>query len=336
MTNKLKKNLYILSILLIIILSVYMVKLFYLYSFCCIILNIILPVFLGFIFAWILNPLFIKLNTKLSKKLSLFILIMTFLLFYTLILWKFFPLVTENISNLSSTFKELIDKLSHYPFLDKLNKLNDIDIGVLIDSCSNVFEIICVFALTHVFGFYILYTFEEIKAFIPKLIPKKYRSTYLEYIRLVSKNMHQFLKGTLLDTLILFVASSIVYFFIGLKYPIILALFSAITNIIPFVGPYIGGIPAVLIGLGKNLNTGIITLISIVIIQAIESNIINPVIMSKTIKINPILILITLSIMGKFFGLLGMIFAVPTLIMIKLSIPFFQNHKSIFLKRKTN
>lgn len=328
MTKKLKTNIYIISLLLIIILSFYLLHYLKIYHLCCILFDVVLPVIFGYIIAWILYPLYDHLNLKFVKKISLTIIIAMFILLYGLILWQFLPLLINNLSNLNNMFRDIIDHLSQYSFLQSLEQYKNIDARVLLDSCGNILSYLCIFALSHVFGFYILYTYKDINTFIKNKIPPKYKKTYTKYIKELSSNMRMYLKGTLLDMLLLFVASSIVYYIIGLKYPIFLALFSAITNIIPFIGPYIGGVPAVLIGLGTNMNLGIITGVAIIVIQAIESNLINPMIMSKCIKINPIFIIITLSIMGKFFGLLGMIFAVPLLILIKITIPYIPYFKT--------
>lgn len=332
MTNKLKKNLYILSSLLIVILVLYLFKLLKMFHLLCLIFDIALPVVFGYILAWILFPLFKILNNKLNSKLSLSIIIASFIVIYGLILMYVFPMITGNIRSLTNIFTDLIDKVSKYPYLKDLENLKNIDVNVLIDSCTNIASYISIFAFSHVFGFYILFTYENINDFFKNLIPKKYKNFYSDYTKEVSINMRQYLKGTLIDTLILFVASSIIYFLLGLKYPILLALFSAVTNIIPFVGPYIGGIPAVLMGLTSSLNLGLITLAAIVIVQIFESNLVNPMIMSKCIKINPIVIIIALSIMGKLFGLIGMIFAVPALILIKITIPFIEMKKLKFKK----
>ncbi len=327
MTNKLKKNLYILSSLLIVILVFYLFKLLKMVHFLCLIIDIVLPVVFGYILAWILYPLFNKLNKKMNKRLSLSVLIILFVGVYGLILWKFLPLFIDNVSNILEMFNALINKVAEIPYFKDLSNLKTIDVNVLINSCTNVVESLGIFAFAHVFGFYILFTYENINAFFKRCVPSKFRKFYKEYTEEVSNNMRQYIKGTLIDTLILFVVSSIIYFFIGLKYPVLLALFSAITNIIPFIGPYIGGIPAAMLGFSRGINTGIITVSAIFIVQLIESNIINPMIMSKCIKINPILIIIMLTIMGKFFGLMGMIFAVPVLILIKISIPYAEKYR---------
>lgn len=329
MQNKLYKNLYYLSYVVLAILIIFFFRLVKIYDIFCIFLSIILPVLFGYIFAWILFPIYEKLNKKIDKRLSILIFISCFILLYALIIWKLIPIFISNGKNLIDILSSYIDKFSEISFLSNLKSYTNFDLDVIIESCSNLVSAALMFCLIHIFGFYLLYSYESVNSFLRSIIPKKYKRITLEYIRKLSFNMRFFIKGTLLDTFILFVISSILYALIGLKYPIMLAFFSAITNIIPFIGPYIGGIPAVMVGLGTSMKLGIITTIVIIFAQTIESNIINPMIMSKCISVNPILIIISLTIMGKFFGLFGMIFAVPTIIILKLSYEFYQKYKKV-------
>lgn len=328
MPKKLSNNIYYLSCILIALLGIILFRLIKVYDIFCTILGIAIPVIFGYIFAWILNPIYKKMNKKLDRRISIVIIVIVFLLFYTVLIWKLIPIFIKNGLSLIETLSSYTDKLAKYPFLEGLSEYSSLDVNVIIDSCSNFISWIIEFVLIHIFGFYILFTYDYVNSFLRSIIPLKYKRLVLDYIRKMSINMRSYIRGTLLDTVILFIISSILYTLIGLEYPIMLALFSAITNIIPFVGPYIGGIPAVLVGLGKSLNLGLITVGVIVFAQTIESNIINPMIMSKCIKINPILIIISLSVMGKFFGLLGMIFAVPVLIIFKLSLEFYKKYKT--------
>ena len=127
--------------------------------------------------------------------------------------------------------------------------------------------------------------------------------------------------------LILFIFASISFFIIKLPGFIILAFLIAITNIIPYIGPYIGGIPAVLIGLSLSTKLGIITLIIIVILQIVENSFIQPFIMSKSLKLNPILIIIGLIIFSHFFGIVGMIISTPVVSIIKILYDYYKKNK---------
>ena len=123
--------------------------------------------------------------------------------------------------------------------------------------------------------------------------------------------------------LILLIAFSIV----GLESAFIFALFCSVTNIIPYLGPYIGGIPAVLVGLSKNVKFGSTILLIIIIVQLIENNIIQPFIVSKNVKLNQIYILISFIIFSYFFGILGMIISTPIVLIIRNVFNYYKKNK---------
>lgn len=329
MQEKIKNNLYYLSWIAIFILAIFLFRLIKLYDIFCTFLGIVLPVLFGYIFAWILNPIFKKMKKHLDGKVAVGIMITITVGVYTILIWKLFPIIASNLENLYKVFTEYLSKLQKFEFLKGAGDFASIDIDTIIASCNNLVNFILIFGLVHLFGFYILYNYDQVNSFLRSLIPSKYKKISLEYLRKMSTNMRAYIKGTLIDTAILFLASSILYLLIGLDYPVMLGFFSAITNIIPFVGPYIGGVPAVMVGLQGSLKLGLATLGVIILCQTVESNIISPMIMSKCIKVNPILIILSLSIMGKFFGLFGMIFAVPSIIILKLTVEFVKKYKKV-------
>lgn len=329
MKEKISKNIYILSWILIVILSIVLIRLLKLYDICCLIFSITSPILFGYIFAWILYPVFKKLTRKTNERASIAILIAGTIALYGLLIWGILPIVIENASNLVELLENFVHDISAFPFFENLSEYATLDVEFVISSCNNLLAFFGIFALIHIFGFYMLYNFDRINSWGRGLIPIKYRRLTLEYLRKISTYMRLYLKGTLIDTLVLFGISSILYLAIGLKYPIFLAILSAITNIIPFIGPYIGGIPAVLIGLSSSMRLGVVTLGAVVLAQTVESNVINPMIMAKCIKVNPLLIVISLTLMGRFFGLLGMVFAVPVIIILKITYVLLQKYKKL-------
>ncbi len=328
MTDKLKKNLYYLSWITIFILSIFLIRLLKIYDICCTVLSIVAPIIFGFIFAWILRPIEEKIEKKYNKFIACGILIGIFTVIYVLIIGKLVPMLFKNLTSIFDLFKKYIDKLETIPFFSELQGKEIFNIDLLLSSCTSLISIIGVVGLIHIFGFYMLYNYEQIVKFLRGLIPKSYKKMVNDYIEKLSFNMRLYIKGTLIDTSILFLLSTVLYMIIGLDYPVILASFSAITNIIPFIGPYIGGAIAVLVAFKQSFKLVIATLIVIILAQTVESNIINPMIMSKCVKINPLIIVITLTIMGKLGGLLGMIFAVPLLIILKLTFEFLQKYRN--------
>ncbi len=100
------------------------------------------------------------------------------------------------------------------------------------------------------------------------------------------------------------------------------ALFCAVTDIIPYFGPYIGGVPAVIVGFTISPITGICVLISILVVQILENNFYQPLIMGHTMKLHPVTIMIGLLIFQDFFGIIGMVVATPVIACLKVLITF--------------
>jgi predicted PurR-regulated permease PerM len=116
---------------------------------------------------------------------------------------------------------------------------------------------------------------------------------------------------------------------VGLKAPLLFGLICGITNIIPYIGPYLGALPATIVAFTQGVPVGIMTVVSILIVQFVEGNFIQPLVMSKTMKLHPVTILIGLLVFGYFFGVLGMIIATPLVAMIKSIAMFLENKFNI-------
>ena len=123
-----------------------------------------------------------------------------------------------------------------------------------------------------------------------------------------------------------FLTQSIGLTIAGIRAPLLFALFCALTDVIPYFGPYIGAIPAIVVGFTMSPIVGICVCISIIVVQLLENNFYQPLIMGHTMKLHPVTIMIGLLVFQHFFGLLGMIVATPVIACIKV-IAMFVNEK---------
>lgn len=330
MNKNISKALYYLIILIIIILLIVLLGLIKAYDVLCCILDIVVPIFFGYVFAWLLKPIYDKIKKKIrSKKISFVLVIMFIILIYASLVLILVPLFVNEFANFINTITSYIESIKNMPFIDAKDENMALSLNTIINSCGGVVSIVVNFALINMFGFYILYNYELVYLFIKNIIPIKFRRTFRTFSDEISRNMRAFVKGTLIDTFAMFGMTLILFLLFDLKYSILLALFVAVTNIIPFIGPYIGGIPAVIVGFSTSINEGIAAIIIVVVCQLIESNVINPLIMSRVTKINPLILVIAITIIGKFFGILGMAFSVPILIFIKISFEFYKNNRIV-------
>lgn len=336
MTKRLINALFNLVIVTTIILLIVLLRLIKVLDICCTFLDIIIPIFFGYVLAWILKPIQNKISTRIGKTPSFLIIIAGLILLYASLIALILPIIISEFGNFIGGAKDYIKVLNDIPFVNIDTSNIELNLNTVLESCGGVLSIVIKFALINMFGFYILFNYDLVNIYTKKIIPKKYKNLMVKFSKLISKNMHLFIKATIVDTCIMFIMVLICFLIFGFKYSILLAIFIAITNIIPFVGPYIGGAPAVLLGFATSIKLGIIALLIVLICQLIESNLINPLIMSKVTKINPLLIVITITIMGKFLGIIGMALAVPLLILIKLSYEFIMKNKSLIKLQNFN
>ena len=114
-----------------------------------------------------------------------------------------------------------------------------------------------------------------------------------------------------------FVCDTIGFAIVGLNAAVLFGLLCGITDLIPYIGPYIGGAAAVIVGFTQSPIIGFATLVVAIIVQLVESYVLQPVVMSKAMQLSPITIIVGLLLFGYFFGIVGMIIATPCMSIIK-------------------
>ena len=126
---------------------------------------------------------------------------------------------------------------------------------------------------------------------------------------------------------LLTIASSVVFMFLKIDYPFLFGLIIGITDIIPYIGPYIGGGIVGIFVLVSRPDKLVFIIISIVILQFIESNFLVPKIQSKTLETNPILVMLSVTFFGEIMGIFGMLIAVPLEKIVEIIIFTYANNK---------
>lgn len=140
--------------------------------------------------------------------------------------------------------------------------------------------------------------------------------------------LRSYIQGQLLISFLLAVLLFIGYLSIGLEYALLLAIFGLFMNLIPFIGPWISAVPPIIIGFIQDPKTGILAAIVMVVAQQIESNLITPNVMGKTLDIHPLTVITVILAAGNIGGFLGIIIAVPTYAVGKAIV------KNIYARRK--
>lgn len=121
-----------------------------------------------------------------------------------------------------------------------------------------------------------------------------------------------FIKGALVDSLIVAFLSSLVLTMLHVRFAVIIGIIGGILNIIPYFGPFFGMIPAFLVAFfTRGPAYGLFVILGLFLVQQLDSNYIYPKIVGSTTGLHPLFVLMAVSISGYFFGIAGMLLAVP-------------------------
>jgi predicted PurR-regulated permease PerM len=141
--------------------------------------------------------------------------------------------------------------------------------------------------------------------------PIRHHKNVLRLFRDIDTALGNYIRGQLLVCLVVGVLAYIGYRWIGLPYPLLLASSVAVFNVVPYLGPFLGAIPALLVALTISRKMVVSALIINLVIQMLEGNVISPQIVGRTLHLHPLLIIFALLVGGEVGGIWGMILAVP-------------------------
>lgn len=190
-------------------------------------------------------------------------------------------------------------------------------VGKLIGGFTKVFDIIVLITVIPVLIFYFLKDYEAIKRYFQRLLGNKYQAHIGRMVRAIDEKLGGYIRGQLLICSLVSLMTLIIFHLLKIEYALLLAIIMGVTNIIPYFGPIIGAIPALAIAITTSPKLAIFVLITVFVVQIVESNFISPYIVGKSINIHPVTIIFILLLGGQLYGVIGMILAVPILTVLK-------------------
>jgi predicted PurR-regulated permease PerM len=164
-----------------------------------------------------------------------------------------------------------------------------------------------------------------------KASPTHYRHDARDLWEAFGESLSRYLGGLVFVVMIQGVLAATALYLLGVRYAILLGVWVSLTAIIPYLGAFLGGIPAVLVALvfgspvfESNTTTAILTVVAYVLIQQLEGNFLTPRIQGQALHVHPIIVLLAVIAGGEIAGLAGIIFAVPTLAVFRVLFDFFR------------
>jgi predicted PurR-regulated permease PerM len=175
--------------------------------------------------------------------------------------------------------------------------------------------------LVTIFALIVLFLLEgpKMRQGLLGLMPPERAAYYTRVAREICQSATGYALGNLLTSLIAGVVVFVTLTLLGIPFPLLWALWVTLVDFLPMIGGALAGIPTVLFALGHSLTAGIVTAAAFIVYQEIENHVLNPVIMSRTANVNPLLVLLSLLVgtsigdwVGGFFGsFVGALLAIP-------------------------
>ncbi|WP_034549786.1 AI-2E family transporter [Carnobacterium funditum] len=312
--------------------------------------TLFVPVLIAGFLYYLMNP-FIKLIEKVKVKRSYGIIIVMILAISGTISFgiKIVPILLEQLSELIINIPNIIanieiqaDDIKRIPGLEQVDfeevltrlnlSLDTISNTVLSSITTSISSIIStitglavVLITVPIILFYLFHDGQKFTPAVAGLFPTKYKKHVIELLSQMNVVVSGYVSGKGLASIIVGILVYIGMLFIGLPYSLLLAIICGATNMIPYIGPFIGAAPAFIIGLTISPGKAILVVLLIVIIQQVDINFLTPKFVGKNLDIHPLTIIVVLLVAGKMAGIVGIIFGVPGFAVIKTIVVYIKN-----------
>ncbi|WP_170007765.1 AI-2E family transporter [Bacillus fonticola] len=306
-----------------------------------VLLTVLIPFLIGGFFAYLLHPVVERFHeTGMPRVAAILMIYSLFFGVFGFALYKGVPIFVQQL-------QEFVDELPKYvtayeswitslenststlpPAVKQqltesgaeLKALTDQVLESMISSLQRILDVIIVVALIPFISFYLLKDAEAVRRTAWYITPKKWRREGIQFLRDIDRSLGQYIRGQLLVCSLMAIISTLLLWWIGLPYPLLFGLLIGVTNVIPYFGPVIGVVPAVIFALTVSPTLVLYVVLIIVGLQFLEGNVLSPLIVGKSLHMHPLMIMAALLIGGEIGGVVGLLLAVPVLAVTKVSL----------------
>jgi sporulation integral membrane protein YtvI len=311
--------------------------------------GLLFPFVAGFVIAYLLSPIVDRLDERgVPRGLSALVLLLLSLMAITAVLLIVIPPIIGQITRLVATLGHLpsqiegvfnrvndwIMSLEDYetspyakPLVDSLAlRAQDLFAGLFergldfVTSLSKLSTHVINVIITPIFTFYLLRDMPKIKQWVKGRVPRRFVDETVETMREIDRVLSGFIRGQFIVSTMeaSFIALGLTI--IGVDYALLLGIFAGFANMVPYVGTYIGGLPALIVILlnpdpGRRL---VPALILYVAVNVVDGYILAPRIVGKRVGLHPVVTMIAMLVGAKFFGVVGFLAAVPVTASLKI------------------
>ncbi len=315
--------------------------LFFMTRYVKVFLQALMPLGIGIVVAYLLLPLVEALDRmKVPRTLGVVISFVLSLLIILVILFWLVPILVDNIKDLTTILPEMFDELFQNlkGFIERntssswqqellkeldnsLSKIQGRLTQAMIDFISTLPETVSFILdvlLAWILSFYILKDKEHLVNNIKYFFPKSIRGEMVCFFRDIHQVVLRFIQGQIIIAIIISIIETLGLILIGMPYAPLLGFIGGVSNIIPYFGPYIGAVPALAVALTMSPWMALWTAIVFLVVQQVDNIYLSPRIMEGKLGLHPVTTILAVIVGGKLFGMLGLLFSVPLVAMLKI------------------
>lgn len=297
------------------------------------------PFVIALIISYLLNPIVNLLHERgLPRWIAVLLIYILFLCSLVILLMNLLPLIDtqfhELIEHLPKWNQQFQSMMQAYTYHSKTmlpesmqqaieHSLQNVERGIstwvtgIVNSIGETINHLFLAFVVPFLAFYMMRDSKELEKGLLNLFPSKNRKELVRLIRDIDYALGNYIRGQLLVSLVVGICVYIGYWLIGLPYALILAGTVALFNIIPYLGPFLGAVPALFVALTISKKMFVATIVINFLVQILEGNVISPQIVGRTLHMHPLTIIFVLLVGGEIGGVWGLILAVPLFAVIK-------------------
>lgn len=182
---------------------------------------------------------------------------------------------------------------------------------------SSVTSVVMMFVTVPIILFYMLRDGQRVVPGLQKILPNAAGDEAAELLHKMNQTLASYISGQAMECLFVAICTFIGYKLVGVEYAFLFAVIAGLTNMIPYLGPYLGLAPAAIVSFFDSPMKAILCCVVVLVVQQIDSNLIYPNIIGKSLSIHPLTIIIILMVAGNIAGVMGMFLGVPFYAIVK-------------------
>lgn len=279
-------------------------------------------IFLSMVIANALSPVVNQLMRIMPRTLAVVLIFLGLVLLFALLLALIIPSVLDEAQVFQDRIPEVLDtvedRLRNWGMMEDDVSLWDRVVSSFSQLGPRAIQVSLVvfsggvdIALVFITSLYILVEAPHIRDFVLSLVPRQRKASFASVADEMLTAAGGYVKGVVWQGALIGTASFIGFTLIGLEFPLLLAFLMALGEILPNIGPTVSGSVAVATALLISPTVALITLVFVIAVQQVESNLIIPYVMHKQVNISPLMVIIAVFAGGAVGGIIGVIIAIP-------------------------